>query len=83
MLVTIFDPNSNIHRTLTMIVNSNMLHVVPIVNRHRIDPHYANMSVQNTAMFHGCNNDNFRMKMFDIFLIFAQNIDCGYTLEPP
>ena len=23
------------------------------------------------------------MKIFDIFLIFAQNIDCGYTLEPP
>ena len=23
------------------------------------------------------------MKFFDIFLIFAQNIDCGYTLEPP
>ena len=23
------------------------------------------------------------MKMFDIFLIFAQNIDCGYPLEPP
>ena len=23
------------------------------------------------------------MKKFDIFLIFAQNIDCGYTLEPP
>ena len=22
-------------------------------------------------------------KEFDIFLIFAQNIDCGYTLEPP
>ena len=21
--------------------------------------------------------------MLDIFLIFAQNIDCGYTLEPP
>ena len=21
--------------------------------------------------------------MFDIFLIFAQNIYCGYTLEPP
>ena len=21
--------------------------------------------------------------MFDIFLIFAQNIDCGYTLETP
>ena len=23
------------------------------------------------------------MKNFDIFLIFAQNIDCGYTLERP
>ena len=23
------------------------------------------------------------LKIFDIFLIFAQNIDCGYTLEPP
>ena len=27
--------------------------------------------------------DNFQRKSFDIFLIFAQNIDCGYTLEPP
>ena len=25
----------------------------------------------------------FQLKKFDIFLIFAQNIDCGYTLEPP
>ena len=45
--------------------------------------HYANMSVQYTAIFHGCKNDNFQMKILDIFLIFAQNIDCGYTLEPP
>ena len=45
--------------------------------------HYANMSVQYTAIFHGCKNDNFQMKFFDIFLIFAQNVDCGYTLEPP
>ena len=41
------------------------------------------MSVQYTAIFHGCKNDNFKMKFFDFFLIFAQNIDCGYTLEPP
>ena len=25
---------------------------------------------------------NFQMKNCDIFLLFAQNIDCGYTLEP-
>ena len=38
-----------------------------------------------------CNYRNFfqkkKMKIslenFDMFLIFAQNIDCGYTLEPP
>ena len=47
------------------------------------DKHYANMSMQYTAIFHGCKNDNFQMKIFDIFLIFALNIDCGYTLEPP
>ena len=39
--------------------------------------------MQYTAIFHGCKNDNFQMKIFDIFLIFAQNIDCEYTLEPP
>ena len=27
--------------------------------------------------------EHFQLKNFDIFLIFAQNIDCGYTLEPP
>ena len=27
--------------------------------------------------------ENFQLKKFDIFLIFAQNIDCGYTLGPP
>ena len=47
--------------------------------------HYANMSIQNTctAIFQSCKNDNFQMNIFDIFLIFTQNIDCGYMLEPP
>ena len=39
--------------------------------------------MQYTAVFHGCKNVNFQMKNYNIFLIFAQNIDCGYTLEPP
>ena len=39
--------------------------------------------MQNTAIFHGCKNVNFQMKIINIFLIFAQNIDCEYTLEPP
>ena len=28
-------------------------------------------------------NENFQIKKFNIFLISAQNIDCGYSLKPP
>ena len=35
------------------------------------------------SIFFRSKIDNFQRKIFDIFLIFAQNIDCGYTLEPP
>ena len=45
--------------------------------------YYANTPMQYTAIFHGCKNAHFQMICFYIFLIFAQNIDCGYTLEPP
>ena len=45
--------------------------------------HYENTSMQYTAIFHGCKIDNFQLNFFDYFHIFAQNIDCGYTLEPP
>ena len=37
----------------------------------------------NIQRFFGCKNENFPWKKFDLFLIFAQNVDCGYTLEPP
>ena len=45
--------------------------------------HNENMPMQYTETIFGCKNENFHWKNFDIFLIFAQNIDCGYTLEPP
>ena len=41
--------------------------------------HYDNTFMQFFAIL----NDNFQMKNCDIFLIFAQNIDREYTLEPP
>ena len=28
-------------------------------------------------------NENFQIKNSEIFLISAQNLDCGYSLEPP
>ena len=41
------------------------------------------MSMQYTEIFKFVKNEKFRLKMYNIFIIFAQNIDCGYTLEPP
>ena len=45
--------------------------------------HYGNTPIIYTVIFHGCKNGYFQLKNCDIFLIFAQNIDRGYTLEPP
>ena len=42
-----------------------------------------NTPMQYTAIFHGCKNENFQSISFDYFHFLAQNIDCGYTLEPP
>ena len=53
------------------------------INQIAILFHYANTPMKYTTIFHGCENVNFQMKNYYIFLIFAQNIDCGYTLEPP
>ena len=38
--------------------------------------------MQYTEIFSPVKIEN-SMRKNDIFLIFAQNIDCGYTLEPP
>ena len=45
------------------------------------DQQYDDTPVKYTAIFHCCKNDNFQLKNLFIFLIFAQNIDFGYTLE--
>ena len=36
-----------------------------------------------SAIFHGYKKGNFGLKIVIYFLFFAQNIDCGYGLEPP
>ena len=45
--------------------------------------HYENMPMQYTEILRALKIEICQLKMFDIFLIFAQNIDCVYTLEPP
>ena len=39
--------------------------------------------MQYTEIVLALKIENFQLKKSDNFLIFAQNIDCGYTLEPP
>ena len=41
------------------------------------------MPMQYTEIFSVVKNENFVRKKPRYFLIFAQNIDCGYMLEPP
>ena len=45
--------------------------------------HYENMPIQIYRNFHLQKIENFQIKNSDIFHTFAQNIDCGYSLEPP
>ena len=50
-----------------------------IITQETVLFHYDNMPIQYTANFNGCNNKHFQL----IFFSYYQNIDCGYTLEPP
>ena len=46
--------------------------------------HYENTLIQTNWKFHHQKKiENFQIKNTDIFHISAQNIDCGYSLEPP
>ena len=51
--------------------------------------HYANMPMEYTAIFFSFKNDNFQLKIPDLFLILAQNsvrrfyrVPTIYVLEP-
>ena len=41
------------------------------------------MPIQIYWKFYSQKKENFQIKNSDIFHIFAQNIDCWYSLEPP
>ena len=50
---------------------------------HALYNHYENTSIQMYWKFQHQKMKIFRLKKTDIFHISAQNIDCGYSLEPP
>ena len=41
------------------------------------------MPIQIYSKFYHPKNENFQIKILIFFHISAQNIDCGYSLEPP
>ena len=45
--------------------------------------HYENTPIQIYKKKSPPKTENFQIKNCDIFHISAQNIDCGYSLEPP
>ena len=45
--------------------------------------HYENTPIQIYGKFQLQKTENFQIKNSDIFYTSAQNIDCGYSLEPP
>ena len=78
------------NRTIPLLLNSEISHLVPRLTFYQfmntqtyVVFHYENMPMQYTEIFLALKIENFQLKNFDIFLIFAQNIDFGYTLEPP
>ena len=48
-----------------------------------ISTHYENTPIQIYRKFHLQKLKNIQIKNSDIFQISAQNMDCGYSLEPP
>ena len=52
-----------------------------ILRTSKLSLHYKNSVHEYKEIFKGLKNENFQQKIFDIFLIFAQNIDCGHTFE--
>ena len=45
--------------------------------------HYSNIPMHYAEAFKGCKKDIFLTKIFDIFLMFAQNTYFGYMFEYP
>ena len=57
--------------------------MITTINIKKCIKHYENMPIQIYWKFYNQKLANFQIKNSNIFHISAQNIDCGYSLEPP
>ena len=51
--------------------------------KNTVKYHYENTPIQIHREYHLQKSENFQIKNSSIFHTFAQNMDCGYSLEPP
>ena len=63
-------------------------HVLIVFIRLELLRQFISASITKTCLFKytenfTTKNENFQTKYSDIFHISAQNVDCGYSLEPP
>ena len=72
------DKLAKLHSISTSVHGSNP-RCTELLREHITKTRPCNIQQYFTAV----KNVNFQMKNYNIFLFFAQNIDCGYTLEPP
>ena len=57
---------------------------ISLENGHGCLSHYENTPIQIYWTFHHQKTESFQIKFYFFFFhISAQNIDCGYSLEPP
>ena len=66
---------------LTMMLTVSIVFVFQMYGLHLFSN--KNLPMQYTEIFSVRKIENDIGKIFDIFNIFALNIDCCYTLEPP
>ena len=59
---------------MTIIMYNQLYHIQRSLRKH---------AYSNILKIFPPKNENFEIRMSDIFHISAQNIDCGYSLEPP
>ena len=83
---TFFDVAAHVILMVVILNNLNKCSII-FVELFRIAKQTTKAEKKNTALrkhaFSPPKNENFQIKNSDIFHISAQNIDCGYSLEPP
>ena len=74
------DAQADLSLRLAHISEGKFSHVAA---HNKINTHYENTPIQIYGKFQFQKTENFQIKNSDSSHVSAQNIDCGYSLEPP